>query len=250
VGGPSEHAPIRVLEADPDLANGLAPDEAEAATAALAVPTIEVGLGGWSPEDELPVANGHLGLLMLDGLIARDLRIAGRSCVELIGEGDLVYPWGFLPHGAPVEVEVRWRALEPARLALLDDAFVRDAAAWPEIGRRLVLRAVARSQALAFSLAINCVTGLRNRLLMLLWQLADRWGRVGPSGVSVPLPLTHEMLGRLAGASRPSVSTALKELEVEGLISRRPGGGYLLHGEPPGDAELVAHAANGNDPAS
>jgi DNA-binding GntR family transcriptional regulator len=43
------------------------------------------------------------------------------------------------------------------------------------------------------------------------------------------------MIARLVGASRQSVSAALKELENEGAISKRSQGGWILHGEPPAD---------------
>ena len=58
--------------------------------------------------------------------------------------------------------------------------------------------------------------------------------------MSVPVPLTHQTIGRLVGATRPSVSTALKELENEGLIGKRQGGGFILFGEPPELAPAVA----------
>jgi hypothetical protein len=71
------------------------------------------------------------------------------------------------------------------------------------------------------------------RLLMLLWHLADRWGRVRPDGVSVPLRLTHETIGRLIAARRPSVSSAMKALERRELVRRDRGDGWLLTAEPP-----------------
>jgi CRP/FNR family cyclic AMP-dependent transcriptional regulator len=38
------------------------------------------------------------------------------------------------------------------------------------------------------------------RLRMLLWHLADRWGRVRPDRVIVSLPLTHTVLADLVAA--------------------------------------------------
>jgi hypothetical protein len=65
--------------------------------------------------------------------------------------------------------------------------------------------------------------------------LADRWGRVTLDGVVVPVRLTHDMIGRLVGAHRPSVTTALSELSRAGRISRLPDG-WLLRGDPPSAA--------------
>jgi len=56
------------------------------------------------------------------------------------------------------------------------------------------------------------------------------------------------MLAELVGASRPSVSAALKELENEGLISRRPEGGWLLHREAPAELSQSAAAASRSRP--
>ncbi len=57
-----------------------------------------------------------------------------------------------------------------------------------------------------------------------LWHLADRWGHVERDGVVVPLPLTHETIGRLVPTRRPSVSTALKQLSERRLATRRDDG--------------------------
>jgi CRP/FNR family transcriptional regulator, cyclic AMP receptor protein len=76
------------------------------------------------------------------------------------------------------------------------------------------------------------------RTLLFLWHLADRWGRVGADGVQVPVGVTHETLGRLVRAQRPSVTRALNRLTARGALSRAPDGTWVLHGEPP--SELAA----------
>jgi CRP-like cAMP-binding protein len=70
------------------------------------------------------------------------------------------------------------------------------------------------------------------RLWMLIWDLADRYGRVRADGVHVELPLTHEILSHLAGARRPSVSAALTRLAADGRVTRQ-GHRWILSGEPP-----------------
>jgi CRP/FNR family transcriptional regulator, cyclic AMP receptor protein len=57
--------------------------------------------------------------------------------------------------------------------------------------------------------------------------------------VHVPLKLTHQLLGRVVGAQRPSVTTALKQLMEEGSVSRRDDGTWLLHGDPPETLERL-----------
>jgi CRP/FNR family transcriptional regulator, cyclic AMP receptor protein len=74
--------------------------------------------------------------------------------------------------------------------------------------------------------------------MLFLWHLADRWGRVGPGGVQVPVRVTHETLGRLVRAQRPSVTRAVNQLATRGALSRGADGCWVLHGEPP--RELAA----------
>jgi DNA-binding IclR family transcriptional regulator len=71
------------------------------------------------------------------------------------------------------------------------------------------------------------------RLLVILWYYADRWGRVTPEGVLLPLRMTHGLLARVVGARRPSVSTALGRLQERGLVERTDNGQWLLLGPPP-----------------
>ena len=97
----------------------------------------------------------------------------------------------------------------------------------------LLQRSVLRSRAAGFLRAVTHMTRVDDRLLVLMWFLAERWGRVRPEGVVVPLKLTHQLLAALVGAKRPSVTTALGELTAAGLLERRDDGSWLLHGEPP-----------------
>jgi CRP-like cAMP-binding protein len=77
--------------------------------------------------------------------------------------------------------------------------------------------------------AIAAQPRLEVRLALLLWHLAARWGKVEPGGLRLTLPLTHQLLGRLISAERPSVSHALARLAQAGLVSGQ-GGEWHLHG--------------------
>jgi hypothetical protein len=79
------------------------------------------------------------------------------------------------------------------------------------------------------------------RLVLLFWELADRWGTVAPDGVSVPLPLTHQMIGRIIRAQRPSVTAALKELREHGFLRREPDGSWVIRGDPSEQLRRLAH---------
>jgi hypothetical protein len=112
---------------------------------------------------------------------------------------------------------VEWNALSRVRVAVIDHALAVRAAAWPEIFASLVDRAARRSERLVLMQAIGHLTRVDDRMLALLWCLAERWGRVVPGGISVDLRLPHRTLAGMVGARRPAVTTALGQ-----LAARRP----------------------------
>jgi CRP-like cAMP-binding protein len=177
---------------------------------------------------------GGIGLLVLGGLLIRRVSIGGGFGAELLGQGDLLRPWQGEGAQATLSRTSGWRVLEHARIAVLDRYAAVRLARYPELTGRLVAKALERSRNLAAATAIAQHTRVEIRLHMLFWHLADRWGRVCPGGVVVPLRLTHAILADLVSARRPTVSTGLSVLARQGLIERR-GGEWLLHGDPPGE---------------
>jgi hypothetical protein len=96
-------------------------------------------------------------------------------------------------------------------------------------------------------MAIVQVPRLDERLWMIFWELADRWGKVRPDGVYLELPLTHELLSYVAAARRPSVSGALTKLAEGGRV-RRAGRAWLLTGDPP-EPGAASRAQDGHEVA-
>lgn len=236
----SERRLIRLLDADPDLGEGLSKADFRAAHQHAVCAIRALPVGKWRSEAESFDRAGELGigLLLLDGLLLRDVQIGNTGCAELLGAGDLLRPWDEDRSFSSAWVGVRWRALEPTSLAVLDRRFVAVACRWPSLIDRALGRSVQRSRSLAFQLAACRLKNLDVRLQYLLWHYAERWGRVGPDGVSLELPLTHEILARLACAQRPSVTSALGDLMRRGDVARRDGG-WLLRGAPPPALEAV-----------
>jgi CRP/FNR family cyclic AMP-dependent transcriptional regulator len=224
---------IRLLEAQPDLADGLSPEDEARARRHVVALLDTLDPGPWEPTDRYGHDPAFLGLLVIDGMIARDVELGGRRCSELLGPGDLLRPLDY-DEGelSSVPSESAWNVLEPTRVAVLDGRFARVACGYPELVARLIGRTLRRSRWLAILLTISSMPRVDARVQALLWHLADRWGHVTLDGVVVPAPLTHDMIGRLVGAHRPSVTTALSELSREGRISRLPQG-WLLRGDPP-----------------
>ncbi|HTU85548.1 MAG TPA: hypothetical protein VMF57_08230 [Solirubrobacteraceae bacterium] len=220
-----------MLEEDSDLADAVPTAERRAAIEECVAGMTVLPRGTWSGQREDMTPNG-IGLLVLAGLLIRRVGIEGGFGAELLGQGDLLRPWQGEGAESSLSRTSGWRVLETARIAVLDsDAAVRFAR-YPELTGRLVARALDRARNLATTTAIVHHTRVEVRLHMLFWHLADRWGRVRPDGVFVPMRVTHSILADLVSARRPSVSTGLAELAKRKLVVRDEAG-WLLLGEPP-----------------
>ncbi|HEY2439335.1 MAG TPA: helix-turn-helix domain-containing protein [Solirubrobacteraceae bacterium] len=229
-----------ILREDPELAEAVPWPERRRAVEDCIARIERLSRGQWSAQGGAVVSDG-IGLLVLDGLLLRRVGIDGRYGAELLGEGDLLRPWQRDDTTAALARSTGWRVLEPTRLAVLDEAVARRLAVYPKLIGRLVGRAIDRSRHLAVNMAIIHQARVNVRLHMMLWHLAERWGRVGSEGVLLPLALTHAVLSDLVAARRPTVTTALAELYRQELVRDLPRG-WLLLGEPPGEL-LVAQGA-------
>ena len=224
---------ISLVDADPELGELLSADELESARRGAVTREQRLSAGDWDAGASLQPDVHHRGFMIVDGLLSRDVQVLGRRCVELLGHGDVMRPWQWDDEGSHVRAEVGWVVLEPARLAVLDQGLVTRMAPWPQLGLELFNRGTRRAHALAVALAIAHHPRVDDRLLLTLWHLAERWGRVTPEGIVVPLPLGHQRLADLVGAHRPSVTTAMGELTRSGAMRRRDEGHWVLHGQPP-----------------
>jgi CRP/FNR family cyclic AMP-dependent transcriptional regulator len=228
-GHATKHATIPLLAADPDLGAHLAPARHTQA-GSLVVATHRLGVGAWP----IPRTAGTntIGVLIMNGVIARRLTVANQVSAELLGRGDFIRcrrpgdPANLLP------VAAQWSVLSPATVAVLDRRRA-ELTQWPEILNSLLDRLAERCERLATTQAISQMTRIDRRLITLFWHLADRWGRVSPDGIVIPLALTQRLLGQLVGAQRQTVCTALKQLIDRGELARRPDRSWLLRGDPP-----------------
>jgi CRP/FNR family transcriptional regulator, cyclic AMP receptor protein len=230
---------VRLLEVDPDLGGLLSEPRRADAERDLTVRTHHVPMGHWDVTRLSSASADHVGLLVLDGVLSRELVVADQVSAELLGPGDLIRPWQTGNRASLLPVDAVWSVLSPLTVAVLDRRFAAEVARFPEITSALFDRLGERSLRLATTQAISQLTRVDRRLRALFWHLAERWGRVSGQGVIVPLALTHRILGQLVGARRPTVSTALSELAERGELIRRPDGSWLLRGEPP-DSQALA----------
>ena len=161
----------------------------------------------------------HLGVLLLDGVVAHDVLMAGVASTELLGPGDVLQPWA-REHEPLLRRTIRWQVLAETRVALLDRRFSWQLSAWPEVNAALMGRlASARSGSPPSrrSPSSRASTAACSRSC---WHLAERWGRVTADGVLVPLTLSHPMLGQIVGARPPPRTGAVRGRVPAGALGR------------------------------
>jgi hypothetical protein len=225
---------VRVLDVDAELAGSLQGERLLDARARLVAHERRLPVGPWNPPQQRPERDDHLGLLVLEGLLAREVVMGDNISAELIGEGDLIRPWQDHDASELMQSRVRWTAVEPTRLAVLGGSFAEALARYPEIHGVLLQRLTLRAHRLAVAQAISTLNGVDQRILALLWHLASRWGRVTPQGITLRLALPHRVIAQLVGARRPTVSTAITRLVRSGDVQRLPDRTWLLSGDPVG----------------
>ena len=236
-----------VLREDPELADAIPPDRRPQAIDECTAPELSLQVGRWGGRGSLGFRGG-LGVLVLRGLMIRRVGIDGRYGAELIGEGDLLRPdEESISPLLPLTTD--WSIVLPTRVAALDLDFEQHLAQYPELGRRLIARALQRSKNLSVNMAIVHQARVDVRLYMLLWHLAARWGRVRSDGTVLRLRLTHAVLADLVAARRPTVTTALSELTRRGMV-KTDGETWVLSGEAPRDLLPFTRDAQPSSPPS
>lgn len=226
-------ARIPLLEVDPDLARHLPAEDAERARAALSVPVCEVAPGTLKLSSLADNGINPFAAYVVSGLLTRQVDIGGQPALELLGHGDVIIG---REHQGTLPVRSRIVVTAPARIALLDDHVLAAVRHWPRLLPALVQRVCEQRDRLAVQLAISHQPRVEDRLMNLFWHLADRFGSVTADGIAVPIALTHEALGRLIGARRPTVTLALRALDDRGALVRRDDKVWLVAEWPPARA--------------
>lgn len=218
-----------MLRLDPDLGAEIEAGRRATAERSCLASVCELPRGQWDVDGD----GSGFGLLVLSGALCRRVVHSERSGVELLGPGDLLRPWDDrIGESSSIPTDSNWTVVDPARLAVLDSAFARRAAPYPEIAIGLMRKGLLRARYMAVLAAIVGQRRIETRLNMLFWHLADRFGHVRGDWVDVPLALTHSQLADLVAARRPSVTTALGRLDERGVLHRGECG-WLLRGPAP-----------------
>ncbi|HET6505427.1 MAG TPA: Crp/Fnr family transcriptional regulator [Baekduia sp.] len=222
---------VRLLDVEPELAARLREDDRAEARERLRLSRLDLPAGEQWPA---PGARrgGAFGVFVLDGLLLEETRIAGRRTQQLLGAGDVAL---LAPVDAPgsLDVDLRLVAATECVVALLDDRLQAPFALWPGLALGLLERAGRRLARSAAQVAIAQMPRVEDRLEATFWDLADRWGRVTPSGIHIPLQLTHQTLARIVGGRRPTISLALTALAERGIVTRLRDGSWLLVARTP-----------------
>ena len=215
-----------------ELTRHLTPDERAALQhVGLPILTIQPGVVELS---RLLNEHNAFGATVLDGLVMSARQIGEQTGIQLLGPGDVL-----MPGGDPTPVwlsEVELRASSSLRMALFGSELLLACARWPHLIQGLYECVGDQMQRLCAQLVICQLPRVDERVLAMMWLLAESWGQVTPGGVRLPLALTHETLGALIGARRPTVTLALRKLNRQGALLHQDAG-WLLLDPPPEPAE-------------
>lgn len=100
----------------------------------------------------------------------------------------------------------------------------------PELGIRLSKLIGLRRRVIENRLENLVFRDIPQRLALLLGELTEQFGESRPEGVRISIPLTHEDIANLIGASRATVTEALSDMKRQGLIGNE--GKFLLIPDP------------------
>jgi CRP-like cAMP-binding protein len=230
-----------VLDLDPDLGAGIEQGEWQTARQASRTNLVRVPAGQWRPLAATSSdSDGILGLVLVAGVIARESALGEHRSLELLCSGDVL----LLPQGAsdvPIETGgVILTALCDVTLMLLGRTFLSAAARWPSLIANVHRRLEAQRQRYATQALAMHLPRSEHRVLLTLWLMAQRCGRVTPDGTVLPLEFTHECLSQMTAARRPTVTLALGSLEAQGCLLRTEEGHLVLTAQAEREVAAVA----------
>jgi CRP-like cAMP-binding protein len=221
---------INLLEVEPELARFLTADE-RAELGPVWVPTEQLQRGAVVDVCEMLEAADSFAAFVLEGMLLQRLRVGEQFGLTLMGPGDVVsltkQPRSMLLSHGDCHVAVA------TTLALLGGEVLVETSRWPQLTAGLHVRAAEQLDRLTGQLVICQLPRVEDRLLAILWLLAESWGHVTRAGTSLPISLTHDVLGGLIGARRSTVTLALGELSDRGAVVRQGAGWLLLEPPPP-----------------
>jgi hypothetical protein len=229
---------VPLLDARSELTRHLTPDE-QAELVGVTLPVVRAGPGLLELEELL---NDHkaFGATVVEGLVTGSLCVGEQTGIHLLGPGDVFPAEGELWPAWLGNLE--FRTATPVQLGLFGGELLMAIHRWPRIVQGLYASIGDQMHRLSAQLVICQLPRVEDRVLAMLWLLAESWGHVSTSGVRLPLALTHETVGGLVGARRPTVTLALRKLTDDGALVAQDSGWLLLE-PPPVPSEPIAAIA-------
>ena len=186
--------------------------------------------GPWADPQLARVGGAHLGLLVLDGLLAHETVMEDTVSTHLLGQGDIARPWQADDPGQLLRAERRWTVLVAGEWSRCS---TRASAPRSAATRRCTRRSSTASPSRCSgwrsprpSAASPASTGGCSRSSGTSRSAGAGWRR---RACRCRCNLAHGVLADLVGARRPTVSTALGKLATRGELVRLPDGSWLLH---------------------
>jgi CRP-like cAMP-binding protein len=221
---------MSLVRADPSFLTAVPAEDRRLAERALTAVRHDLTAGRWDPETLVPAGGQRpLAALILEGVICHEVHLGGRVSTQLLGPGDYFRPWQEVDTALPCSTT--WACAGNVSVGVLDDRFLTAARRWPHLVGLVYDRLNDQLDNAARRAAMCGLSRVDDRVLALFWYLADRWGIVRPEGIVIDFPLTHELIGRLIGAKRPTVSLALSALAAENFLKRDQAGAWTLSHE-------------------
>jgi CRP/FNR family cyclic AMP-dependent transcriptional regulator len=223
---------VRILPIEPDIGRFLPRAQRDEADG-LAVPVLRFERGRIDIDGELRHVRAFAGIV-LDGMVLHRMQVGDHSGLRLLGPGDIVARPG--SQRTLLIARSSYQVAATTEVAILGDEWLVAVRRWPLLIPGLQTLLAAQSERLAAQFVICQLPRVDRRLLAALWLLAESWGHVTSIGTTLPLSLTHDVLGEMVGARRSTVTLALGELSERGAIVRQDAG-WLLIQPPPAAAE-------------
>jgi CRP/FNR family transcriptional regulator len=197
------------------LFEGLSPQERERAIASCIRkrfgPGEQVFSTGDRPEFIYLLEPGHVRLVSLD-------ESGTERILNVFKPGDVFGEILFSVERRPFDAV----AVDDARVAIMSRAtFLEFLQRSPLCGLNFIRLISDRLFTVERDLAALSRTWTRPRLVHLLLKLADNLGEPTPQGMLITVPVTHETLANMIGASRVRVTSHLNLLRREGLLSKQ-----------------------------
>lgn len=222
-GEPNLSGDVALVRHDGEFRGAVPSAERLLAERALVVPCIGLADGQWRAADEV---GEQRPAILIEGTLIQEVHLVDRVSACLLGPGAVLHDLG--NYEASLPCEMTWTSLGESRIAILDQQFEIAARRWPALWQVVHRRFAQQLKMLARWNGALGLPRVEQRVLAVFLLIADHWGVMRSDGILIRLPLSHECIGHMVAARRPTVSLALAGLAAEGLLMARGRHEWLL----------------------